>query len=279
MARIESLAVLTQNEGKDFLAEQYGAVIENIQKNMLSARLKNTALSGTPTAGTVEAKRFVNRNSQAYGTARAAAKGQNVNAAPVVIAINKDRELITEVEQKDVSLYGVENFVNRQVAMDQKSMERELERAFFDEAAEVSTEITPESEDPQAYVEEVIQALESTRNAFVDGVPRDMITVVCKPAIYGKLRTYLDTVSDGGAQGEEVKMYHGVRVESSVYLPDDVHLIAMVEGAVAQPVLANVSPAQKIQLSNAIAFGLFYSYGTKAVAPDLIYCVPNKPQS
>ena len=66
-------------------------------------------------------------------------------------------------------------------------------------------------------------------------------------------------------------MFHGVRVYSSVYLPADVNVIAMADGAVAQPVLPIVAEPERIQLSNAIAFGLFYSYGTKAVSPDLIF--------
>ena len=45
----------------------------------------------------------------------------------------------------------------------------------------------------------------------------------------------------------------------------------MADGAVAQPVLPTVAEPERIQLSNAIAFGLFYSYGTKAVSPDLIF--------
>ena len=57
MARISSLNVLLSTSGKDYLAEKYGAVIANIQKACISQQLKNTALSGTPGAGTYEAKR------------------------------------------------------------------------------------------------------------------------------------------------------------------------------------------------------------------------------
>lgn len=60
MARIASLSVLLTDEGNDFLAEQYGKVIENIEKTTISGALKNTDLSGTPTSGSVEAKRFTN---------------------------------------------------------------------------------------------------------------------------------------------------------------------------------------------------------------------------
>lgn len=65
MARISSLNMLLDTEGKDLLAEEYGKVIENIEKTAISGQLKNTDLSGTPTSGTVEAKRFVNASSKA----------------------------------------------------------------------------------------------------------------------------------------------------------------------------------------------------------------------
>lgn len=244
MARIQSLSVLDTESGKDYLAESYGKVIANVGKNTISSKLKNTDLSGVPGAGSVEAKRFVNRKSNNYGTARSGGKGQQAKAKAVTVAIDTDKELITEVEQKDVSLYGVDNFIERQVAMDEKSMIRELE--------------------------ELIQAVETVSNDYVDGVERDMIAVVCAPAFYGQIRTYLDNANHN-TKDEEVDTYHGVKVYSSVYLPATDEAIAMAEGAVAQPVLPTVSNPAKIPLSNAYSFGMFYSYGTKAVTEDLIF--------
>ena len=280
MARIASLAVLAQGGGNDYLKELYGAVIENIAKEGISSKLKNTQLSGNPTSGTVEAKRFQNRTSQAYGTARGAGAGTKVTAEPVTIAINNDKEIITEIEQKDVSLYGIDNFLQRQSAMDQKSMERELEKAFFAESALKATFMTPASTDIAGKIEELIQAVETVSNNYVEGVDRDDIAVVLKPSVFGQLRTYLDKVTDGGAQGEEIYKFHGVEIYSSVYLPatdgkDSANTInygvVMAKGSVAQPVLPTVKPAEQIPLSNAVATGLFYSYGTKAVSPELIF--------
>lgn len=272
MARIDSLNVLLTTTGNDELAEQYGAVIENVQKNTISSALKNTNLSGTPGAGTYEAKRFANQTSATYGTARTAHAGTAVKVKPVVVAIDTDKELITEVEEKDVMLYGVNDFIGKTAANDQKAMERELERAFFTEANTVGTSVTLTSiTDPADQAEAMIQAVETVQNAFVDGVERDMIALVCAPAQYGKLRTYMDKVNDGGAAAESFGMFHGVRVYSSTYMPAGVKYICMAEGAIAQPVLPTVAPATKIPLSNAIGFGIFYSYGTKAVADDLIF--------
>lgn len=272
MARIQSLAVLSTQEGRDYLAEEYGKVIENIQKNTISAQLKNKDLSGTPTAGSVEAKRFVNRTSNAYGTARSGGAGQKVKAEPVTIQINIDRELITEVEQKDVSLYGVDNFINRQATMDEKSMTRELERKFFEVGGASGTAFTTSETDIGKKIEALIQAVENTQNEYIDGVERDMIAVICDTATYGDLRNYLDTKQNANVNtaAGEFNTFHGVRVYSTVYLPQGVKAIAMVDGAVAQPVLTNPDEAGKFDASNAYHFGLFYSYGCKAVMPDLI---------
>ena len=280
MARIKSLAVLAQGGGNDYLSELYGAVIENIQKEGISSKLKNTQLSGNPTSGTVEAKRFENRTFQPYGTARGAGAGTKVTAEPVTIAIDQDREIITEIEDKDVALYGVDGFLERQSAMDQKSMERELEKAFFTESALKGTFMTPSGTDIVDKIEALIQAVETVSNDYVEGVDRDDIAVVLKPSVYGQLRTYIDKVTDGGAEGEEIAKFHGVEIYSSVYLPktdgkttaNNINYgVVMAKGAVAQPVRPIVKPAEQIPLSNAVATGLFYSYGTKAVSPDLIF--------
>lgn len=273
MARIASLNVLLSTTGNDFLAEKYGEVIANVQKNCISQALKNTNLSGTPGAGTYEAKRFENKTSNSYGTARTGGAGQAVKATPVTVAVNVDKEIVVEVEQKDITLYGVDNLVEREAASAQKSMTRELERAFFAEAVSQGTAYTPAASVTaiEDIIEGLIQSVETVQNNFVDGVERDMIAVVCNPATFGKLRTYVDTVNDGGAQPEAYALFHGVKVYSSVYLPNGTNAVAMAEGSIAQPVLPTIAPAERIQLSNAIAFGLFFSYGTKAVAADLIF--------
>ena len=272
MARIASLNVLLSTTGNDYLAEQYGAVIANVQKDCISQNIKNRDLSGTPGAGTYEAKRFENKTSNAYGTARSGGAGQAVKATPVTIPVNVDKEIVVEVEQKDITLYGVDNLIQREAASAQKSMVRELEKAFFAEAVSAGTAYTPASgvtaiED---IAEGLIQTVETVSNNFVDGVERDMITLVCAPATYGKLRGYFDSISHDG-NSESFGTFHGVKVYSSVYLPAGTNAIAMADGSIAQPVLPTIAPAEKLPMSNAIAFGIFYSYGTKACAPDLIF--------
>lgn len=273
MPRIESLNILLESEGKDYLQELYGTVIENVNKQLVSAKMKNTDLSGNPEAGTVEAKRFANASSKAYGTARAAGKGDAVKAKPVTVAIDQDKEIIEELEQKDISLYGVDGIMAKRANNHIQRMAAELDTAFFAEGKKSGAKITPTATDVPEEIEEAIQVCENTKNDFVDGVPRSMINLVCSTAYYGKIRTYLDKVSRPNidSTAEEFYSYHGVRTDSSVHLPDGVDYEIMVDGAIAQPVMSKEYKAEKIPLSDAYAVELFYNYGTKAVMPDLIF--------
>lgn len=273
MARISSLSILETPETQALLAEKYGAIIDNIQKNTISGVLKNKDLSGDPVAGTVEARRIANTQSAAYGTARSGGAGTKIKAPAVVVPLNINREIINEVEEKDIKTFGVNDFISRKTVSNQRTLERELERAFFAAAYSEGTEFTPEGTTALDKAEELIQSIETTKNEFVDGVDRALIHMVCKPNFYGQIRNKLDTDTNNAsvttATGE-FGTYHGVMFHSSVYLPDGVDVIAMVEGSVAQPVLTTISNPEKIQLSDAYAFGIFFYYGTKAVTPDLI---------
>lgn len=273
MARIDSLSIVLQTDAtaKDKLAEEYGKVLKNLQGKMISSILKNNDLSGNPTSGTVEAKRFVNAQAQNYGTARGHGYADKVEALPVVVALNTNKEFIEEVEEKDLQTYGVNGLIARRTANQENGMKRLLERAFFAEAVNEGTEFTTVSTDIKDIFEEAIQSIETTNNDFVDGVERDLISIVCSPEYYGKIRTYLDA---GNANVKtnvaEFGSYHGVNVFSSTYLPSGVDFVIMVNGAVAQPVLPSIYNPSKIELSDATAFGIFLYYGTKAVMPDLI---------
>ena len=110
---------------------------------------------------------------------------------------------------------------------------------------------------------------------FVDGVERDMIHVILAPAVYGELRNYLDKSSSANVNTGigEMGTFHGVKVYSSVYLPEKCTMVAMADGAIAQPVTTDLDEADKYPASNCYHFGMFYSYGTKAVAPDVIQVV------
>ena len=275
MARLDSLSIDLRTTGKDKLAEEYGKVIENLQHITLASKLKNTDLSGDPTSGTVEAKRFVNIVGQAYGTARTGGKGQYVKAEPVVIAINDDTEYLEEVEEKDLKTYGVNGLIERRTRNHQDALAVELDTKFFAEAVSQGTSFTatgtPSIEDE---IEEAIQTIETTKNDFVQGVPRNMIEVVMSPAYYGRLRNKINSISNSNDLGQvrnyEAGTFNNVNVYSNVFLPNGINYVVMVKGAVAQPIMTSIYNPAKVDLSDATAFGLFAYKGTKAVTPDLI---------
>lgn len=275
MARIESLNMLTTDAGKDYLAELYGKTIEGVMKALVSAGMKNSELSGNPVAGSVEAKRFANATPQDYGTARSAGKGNSVKANPVTVAINTDKEIVEELEEKDVSLYGVEGVLDRRARNHVLRMSSALDTAFFQCAADAAVEVEVDlaSGAIEDILEAVIQECENTQNDFVDGVPREMMHLTLNTAYYGKVRNNLDkqTRSNVDTAAEEFYTWHGVECKSCVHMPSGVPFILQVTGSVAQPVMAKQYKAEKIPLSDAVAVELFYNYGTKAVTPDLIF--------
>ena len=276
MARIDALSIELRTTGKDKLAEEYGKVIDNIQHITLASRLKNQDLSGDPTAGSVEAKRFVNVQGAAYGSARAAGAGAHIKAEPVTIPINDDTEYLEEVEEKDIAMYGVGGLIERRTRNHQNALAVELDTKFFAEAVSAGTAFTPSANATavEDEIEEAIQTIETTKNDFVQGVPRNMIEIVMSPAYYGKLRNKINSISNSNNLGVvpnyEEGTFNNVHIYSSVFLPSKTDYIVMVNGAVAQPVRTSIYNPEKVQLSDATAFGLFAYKGTKAVTPDLI---------
>lgn len=276
MPRITSLEVLLDPAGKMLLAEAYNGVIENVQKTTISGQIKNTDLSGDPTAGTVEAKRFANAKSNAYGTARGKGKGELVKGKPVTIPIDRDREFIEEVEQKDVSLLGVDGFITRRSANHTMQMVNELDRAFFEECVASGTQFTPSTgtTEIQDIIEEAVVTLETLKNDYIDGIPRNMLSVQVTPAVYSKMRKYLDeNVNNANVNtaAEEFQTFHGVRFMSTINMPAGCDFIVQVDGSVAQPVRSQSYSAEKIPMSEAYAIELFFYYGTKAVTPETIF--------
>ena len=276
MARIDALSIDLVTTGKDKLAEEYGKVIENLQHITLASRLKNTDLSGDPTSGTVEAKRFANKVGKAYGSARTAGKGDYIKAEPVVIAINDNTEYIEEVEEKDLRTYGVAGLIERRTRNHQDALAVELDTKFFAEAVSQGTSFTPTGVNPsiEDEIEEAIQTIETTKNSYVNGVPRNMIEVVLSPQYYGKLRNKINSIPNSNDLGQvrnyEEGTFNNVSIFSNVFLPEGINYVVLVKGAVAQPVMTSIYNPAKVQLSDATAFGLFAYKGTKAVTPDLI---------
>lgn len=271
--RLDSLNVLLDPTGKMLLEEAYKGVLSNVQQGAISVLLKNNDLSGDPYAGTVEAKRFANATSQAYGTARSTFTGNAVKGKTVTIPIDINKEFIEEVEQKDISLLGVDGLISRRSANHTQRLIAELDTAFFACAKAEGTQFTPTTAtDIQDIIEECFVAFETMKTNYIDGIDRTTLSVVMNPQTYSIMRNYLDTVYNTNVDttSKEFFTYHGVRVYSSVRLPSDVKFIVMVDGSIAQPVRSNKYKAERIPMSEAFAIEMFFWYGVKAVTPETI---------
>ncbi|MPW25953.1 hypothetical protein GC105_09135 [Alkalibaculum sp. M08DMB] len=274
MARTKALSLLQAAGVKADLKEIYGIVIDNVMKDTLSAGLKSQSYTGNPAAGSVEFKRFVNSSAKTYGTARTAAKGDVITAPPITVNLDIHREIVEEIAKFDLDTFGVGSIMARRAANHIDTMVTDLDIAFFSAAGTAATEVTPISTVAAAKLEEAVITLETVKNDYVRGIPRNMIVAVVTPHFYSEIRTALDSLPNSNVDtaAEEFAMYHGIRVYNGLNLPTGIDALIMATGSVAQPVVSNqYSEPEKIPLSNDFASALFYDYGVKALTPDLIF--------
>lgn len=273
-SRENALSIKLQSStGADKLAEEYGKVIDNISTQTISGLFSNKDLSGDPTAGSVEAKRFANVKSNTYGTARAAGEAQKVKALSVTVPIDDDIEYIEEVEEKDLQMYGVNGLIEKRTTNHQMVMGIDNDVKFFKAIKDEGIAFTTTETKPEKQLSKAITALSKVKNAFVNGVPLQMIKVACSPDFYGEIRDYLDGTQNSNIDTSigEFGKFHGVDTFNTVNIPTGVDFMVFIDGAVAQPkhpVLSNPAP---IGLSKATSFGVFIDMGTKCTTPDLAF--------
>lgn len=275
MARTKAISLIQSGATKVELSEISGLVIENIQKDTLSSALKSQSYTGNPVSGSVEYRRFKNSASQAYGTARTAGKGNAITVPPTTVNLDQHKEIVEEAAKFDLDAFGVGNIMARRADNHTDTVVSELDTAFFAKAAEEGTKFTSSADAIDEVIEGLIQKLETVKNDYVRGIPRNLIRIILNPETYGKMRAFLDKTAYNAnvdTAAEDFAVFHGVKVYSSINLPDTADAIAMIEGAVAQPaVIYPYKEPEKIPLSNDYGVSLFFDYGTKALTPDLIF--------
>lgn len=268
MGRQDANSIYINDTDKDKLAETYGEVIEAVQKGAISEQIKNKNYSGDPSTGSVEIDRFKNATVNDQGTARTNAKGDKLkNTGKVTVNVDTDKEIVEEINKKDIKLYGISGMAEKRKVNHTKRMIAYLDNEFFACAEKEGTGITVTGNTIAEKLEALIQDVETTKNDWVDGVERDMLVLTVTPALYGEIQNYIDSVPNSLTNLTD-EMFHKVRVFSNHRQTKDA--ICMIDGAVAQLVTTDEYDAEKIPLDNAIALELFFSKGTKAVMPDLI---------
>jgi len=284
MARTNAQNIYTDaaQTTKDLLSERYDALIQGIQREAISSQIKNSNLSGDPRAGSVEVSRFANSAAKAYGTARTAGKGDAlINSGKVTVNINVDREIVEEVEQKDLRFKGLADILADRTKNHKDTVVVDLDTAFFAEAETAATEVATTGLTKIAeIVDAVIEKITNVKNAWVEGVARADVVVTLDSASYdGLLREHdFSPINETTVQAGRMGRYHGVTVYENIR--QSAKVIGQRKESIAQPVVMDeYSDPERIPLSNAFATSLFYSYGTKAVTPDLIFKVSGESAS
>lgn len=279
MGRTQALSIYVSEDVKAELRNKIAGVFENLAKKTISGMLKSKNGTLNEKAGSFEFKRFANATRQTYGTARAAGEGNKVKAVPVPVNMDRDSEIVEEVNAFDASSFTEEDlnsFLARRQKAVQQSVERDLDREFFAavKTGGTASGVTIDKAKPIVpQLEAAIVAMETTENEYVDGVDRELMALVLSPELYGLVKNELnDCYNFAGTVADQVfKGINGVASFSSNRLPAGVDFELIVMDSVAQPVMINGADIEKIPLSNEYAVEIFYRNGTKVLAQELAH--------
>lgn len=267
-----NIADYTDQTTMDNLAEVLDGVIENIQVSAVSEALKNTNGSGNPEGGSVEYKRFVNSALVSKGTARTAGAGAKVIAKPIIVNLNDDKEIVEELQIKDVKLYGIDGMAEKRKTNFAKRVVAYLDRAFFAEAKASGTKFTRGSlTGAKDIIDAMIVAAKETSSDFIDGIDAEDLALVVNGTYRKALKNELDALPNGTAPSNgAIGTYDSVITYESNRLPSGVNAIVMLKGAIAQPRLISDYAVEKVPFDDAIALETFLYTGVKALVPEAI---------
>lgn len=256
----------------DNLAEILDGVIENVQAGCVSEALKAKNGSGDPTTGSVEYKRFANATLQEKGTARTNGKGNKVKAKPVVVKIDDDKEIIEELQEKDLKLYGVDGMAKKRSANAKNVIKTYYDRKFFKIARDAGVQVARVSGDTtKKIVDRLISTAKVTKNDFVDGVDEELIALVVNTSYKSDIKDYLDSLPNGTSPSNgAIGMYQSVITYESNRMPSDVPAMVMLKEAIALPNYTSEYEAEKVPFDDAIALELFAYSGGEALVPEII---------
>ena len=269
----KSLNVLINGTStKDDLAVVLDGVLENIQVSAVSEAIKNKNGSGSPQSGAVEYKRLANATLADKGTARQAGKGSQLKAETISVLIDTDKEIVEEVTTKDLKLYGVAGMAQKRADNQSKRIAAFLDKTFFDVAVKAGTKFTRGSlTDPKEIVDAMIVQAKNTSSDFIDGIDAEDLVLVLDGSYRKALKNDLDSLPNGTRpENGRIGVYDSVEVFESNRLPENVHAIVMIRGAVAQPYFVSEYDFEKIPLDDNYAIENFLYCGTKALMKETI---------
>ena len=274
MARQSTLNIAdyTDQTTLDNLAETLDGVIENIQTSAVCEVLKNREGSGEPESGSVEYKRFVNATLNAKGTARAAGKGSKVIAKPIIVNIDDDKEIIEELQLKDVKLYGIDGMAEKRKTNFSKRVIAYLDRKFFATAVSAGTQFTRGAlTNAKDIIDAMIVQAKETSSDFIDGIDAEDLALVVNGTYRKALKNELDELPNGTSPSNGlIGVYDSVDTYESNRLPSGINCVVMLKGSVALPYYLSEYGAEKVPFDDAIALETFLYNGSKALVEEAI---------
>lgn len=289
MAMTDALSIYLENgTTKAYLKNVLAGIFENYQKEALSARLKSKNANLNRPAGSYEFKRFANSTVKDYGTARAAGKGDKIIAPPIVVNLDKNKEIVEEVNFFDAdgsfTDEGFKAMVERRKMNFELSVTDFLDMDFFSSAktgGTAATSLGVTDLDPAKSFKRQIETLvgkfektgkNGTENKYVRGIDRRYMALVLDSSLYGLVKDELNDCRNFSQMISDEKFtgINGVACFSSVNLPDGADYVLMTMDSIAQPVLPSGFEFEKIPLSIEYAMEMFFRYGSKVLAPELV---------
>ena len=267
-----NIADYTDQSTMDNLAEVLDGVIENIQVSAVSEALKNTNGSGDPEGGSIEYKRFVNATLENKGTARTAGEGAKVIAKPIIVNLDDDKEIIEELQIKDVKLYGIDGMAEKRKSNFAKRVIAYLDRKFFAEAKASGTKFTRGAlTDAKEIIDAMIVQAKETSSDFIDGIDAEDLALVVNGTYRKALKNDLDKLPNGTAPSNgAIGTYDSVVTYESNRLPQGVNCFVMLKGAIAEPRFLSEYSAEKVPFDDAIALETFLYCGVETLVPEAV---------
>lgn len=268
-----NIADYLNDQVMDNLAETLDGVVENIQASCVSEALKAKNGSGDPTTGSVEYKRFANAKLQDKGTARTQGKGNKVKAKPIIVKIDDDKEIIEELQKKDLDLYGIDGMAEKRSKNAKEQIRTYYDRKFFRIGRDAGIQVARQNNDTtKKIVDRLISTAKLTKNDFIDGVEESQLALVVNTNYKTDLKDYLDSLPNGTTPSNgAIGMYQSVITYESNRMPSDVPAMVMLnEEAIALPNYLSEYDAEKVPFDDAIALELFAYSGGEALVPELI---------
>lgn len=289
MAMTDALSIYLENgTTKAYLKNVLAGIFENYQKEALSARFKSKNANLNRAAGSYEFKRFANSTVRDYGTARTAGKGDEIIAPPITVNLDKNKEIVEEVNFFDAdgsfTDEGFKAMVERRKTNFELSVTDFLDLDFFSVAKAGGTAATAlgvtdldSTKSFKRQIETLIGKFEKTgkngtENKYVRGIDRRYMALILDSSLYGLVKDELNDCRNFSQMISDEKFtgINGVACFSSVNLPDGVDYELMTMDSIAQPVLPSGFEFEKIPLSIEYAMEMFFRYGSKVLAPELV---------